>query len=266
MNSDKIKQGPSGAPVRSLFYGMGYVKEELDRPLIGVVNAQNELIPGHMLLDRVAQAVKRGILLAGGTPLGFPPSASATASLWDTDGHEIPAGQPGADLPTAWRPWPWRAISSRRPRVPVPNCDKIVPGMVTTAAARLEHPCRVLDGIRRSDDAAGHRRRCGHLSDSNMYHGEPSAPLETADIDRGCGTWRRTRQRCLPGLRFLFRSLYGQQHELSDRGCRHGSSVQRNSPLRQRRENPSGEESRHPSYGNAEKRYPSPRYSHKRSL
>ena len=80
MNSDKIKQGPGGAPVRSLFYGMGYVKEEIDRPLIGVVNAQNELIPGHMLLDRVAQAVKRGILLAGGTPLEFP----ATASLWDT--------------------------------------------------------------------------------------------------------------------------------------------------------------------------------------
>ena len=72
MNSDKIKQGPGGAPVRSLFYGMGYVKEEIDRPLIGVVNAQNELIPGHMLLDRVAQAVKRGILLAGGTPLEFP--------------------------------------------------------------------------------------------------------------------------------------------------------------------------------------------------
>ena len=75
MNSDKIKQGPGGAPVRSLFYGMGYVKEEIDRPLIGVVNAQNELIPGHMLLDRVAQAAHLW---------NFLPSASATALLWDT--------------------------------------------------------------------------------------------------------------------------------------------------------------------------------------
>ena len=66
MNSDKIKQGPGGAPVRSLFYGMGYVREEIDRPLIGIVNAQNELIPGHLLLDRVAQAAKRGRRHAAG--------------------------------------------------------------------------------------------------------------------------------------------------------------------------------------------------------
>ena len=72
MNSDKIKNGPGGAPVRSLFYGMGMVKEEIERPLIGVVNAQNELIPGHLLLDRVAQAVKKGIIMAGGTPVEFP--------------------------------------------------------------------------------------------------------------------------------------------------------------------------------------------------
>ena len=54
MNSDKIKTGAKGAPVRSLFYAMGYTKEEIDRPIIGVVNAKNELIPGHMMLDRVA--------------------------------------------------------------------------------------------------------------------------------------------------------------------------------------------------------------------
>lgn len=98
MNSDKIKQGPSGAPVRSLFYGMGYVKEEIDRPLIGVVNAQNELIPGHMLLDRVAQAVKRGILLAGGTPLEFPAIGILRRHRYGTRRHEIPAGQPRTHL------------------------------------------------------------------------------------------------------------------------------------------------------------------------
>ena len=68
----RSKTVPRGAPVRSLFYGMGMVKEEIERPLIGVVNAQNELIPGHLLLDRVAQAVKKGIIMAGGTPVEFP--------------------------------------------------------------------------------------------------------------------------------------------------------------------------------------------------
>lgn len=98
MNSDKIKQGPSGAPVRSLFYGMGYVKEEIDRPLIGVVNAQNELIPGHMLLDRVAQAVKRGILLAGGTPLEFPAIGICDGIAMGHEGMKYPAGQPRTHL------------------------------------------------------------------------------------------------------------------------------------------------------------------------
>ena len=101
MNSDKIKQGPGGAPVRSLFYGMGYVKEEIDRPLIGVVNAQNELIPGHMLLDRVAQAVKRGILLAGGTPLEFPAIGICDGIAM---GHEGMKAANSSAIPS--KPWP----------------------------------------------------------------------------------------------------------------------------------------------------------------
>ncbi|MDR0356995.1 MAG: dihydroxy-acid dehydratase, partial [Clostridiales Family XIII bacterium] len=72
MNSDNIKRGPDGAAVRGLFYAMGYTRDEIDRPLIGIVNAQNEIVPGHMLLDRVANAVKAGVLMAGGTPIEFP--------------------------------------------------------------------------------------------------------------------------------------------------------------------------------------------------
>ena len=142
MNSDKIKQGPGGAPVRSLFYGMGYVKEEIDRPLIGVVNAQNELIPGHMLLDRVAQAVKRGILLAGGTPLEFP-------AIGICDG--IAMGHEGMKYPLASRELICDSIEAMARGhaldglVLIPNCDKIVPGMMM-AAARLNIPAVMVSG------------------------------------------------------------------------------------------------------------------------
>ena len=74
MNSDNVKKGPERAPNRSLFYALGYTPEELDRPLIGVVSAYSEIVPGHMNLDKLAQAVKDGVRMAGGTPM--------TASLW----------------------------------------------------------------------------------------------------------------------------------------------------------------------------------------
>ena len=65
MNSDNVKKGPERAPNRSLFYALGYTPEELDRPLIGVVSAYSEIVPGHMNLDKIAEAVKAGIRLAG---------------------------------------------------------------------------------------------------------------------------------------------------------------------------------------------------------
>ena len=109
LNSDKIKKGASGAPVRSLFYAMGYTREEIDRPLIGVVNSKNELIPGHMGLDRIADAVKRGILL-------ICDSVEAVARGHALDGLVL-----------------------------IPNCDKIVPGMMM-AAARLNIPSVMVSG------------------------------------------------------------------------------------------------------------------------
>ncbi|MEG0971143.1 MAG: dihydroxy-acid dehydratase [Acidaminococcaceae bacterium] len=72
MRSEEVKSGSTRAAHRSLFYAMGYTEEELQRPLIGVVNAQNEIIPGHMHLDQIAKAVKYGILENGGTPIEFP--------------------------------------------------------------------------------------------------------------------------------------------------------------------------------------------------
>ena len=72
MRSDNVKKGAERAPNRSLFYAMGYTKEELERPLIGVVSAKSEIVPGHIHLDKVAEAVKAGIRMAGGTPIEVP--------------------------------------------------------------------------------------------------------------------------------------------------------------------------------------------------
>lgn len=84
MRSEEVKLGSTRAAHRSLFYAMGYTEEDLKKPLIGVVNAQNEIIPGHMHLDQIAKAVKHGILAQAAPLSNSPPSASATASPWAT--------------------------------------------------------------------------------------------------------------------------------------------------------------------------------------
>ena len=80
--SRNVTQGIERAPNRSLFYALGYTKEELERPLIGVVCSYNEIVPGHMNLDKIAEAVKAGIRAAGARRWSFPPSPCATASPW----------------------------------------------------------------------------------------------------------------------------------------------------------------------------------------
>ncbi|NLZ48483.1 MAG: dihydroxy-acid dehydratase, partial [Clostridiales bacterium] len=72
MRSDAIKKGASRAPHRSLLKATGLTDEEIDRPLIGIVTSQNDIIPGHINLDKITEAVKKGILLKGGTPIIFP--------------------------------------------------------------------------------------------------------------------------------------------------------------------------------------------------
>ncbi|MDR2157351.1 MAG: dihydroxy-acid dehydratase [Clostridiales Family XIII bacterium] len=142
MNSNRIKEGPSGSAVRSLFYGMGYTRSEIDRPLIGIVNAQNEIIPGHMLLDRIAAAAKTGVLMSGGTPVEFP-------AIGICDG--IAMGHQGMKYPLASRELICDSIEAMAVAhqfdglVLIPNCDKIVPGMLM-AAARLNIPSIVVSG------------------------------------------------------------------------------------------------------------------------
>ena len=142
MRSDNVKLGVQRAPHRSLFYAMGYTKEELDRPLIGVCCAKNEIIPGHIELDRIAEAVKAGIRLSGGTPIEFP-------AIGVCDG--IAMGHEGMKYSLVTRELIADSIECMAKAhqfdglVMIPNCDKIVPGMLM-AAARLDLPTVFVSG------------------------------------------------------------------------------------------------------------------------
>ena len=142
LKSRQVTQGVERAPHRSLFYAMGYTKEELDRPLIGVVSAYSEIVPGHSHLDKIAEAVKTGVRIAGGTPILIP-------SIGVCDG--IAMGHVGMKYSLPSRELIADSVETMALAhcldglVLVPNCDKIVPGMVM-AAARLNLPAIVCSG------------------------------------------------------------------------------------------------------------------------
>ena len=142
MRSDNVKKGAERAPNRSLFYAMGYTKEELDRPLIGVVSAHSEIVPGHIHLDKIAEAVKAGVRMAGGTPVLIP-------SIGVCDG--IAMGHIGMKYSLASRELIADSVETMTMAhqldglVLIPNCDKIVPGMVM-AAVRMDIPAVVCSG------------------------------------------------------------------------------------------------------------------------
>lgn len=136
MRSDMMKSGVERLPHRALFRALGLTDEELSRPIIGVVNAHNEIIPGHIHLDCVAEAVKAGIRMAGGTPIEFPAIGVCDGIAMNHAGmfYSLPSREHIADsveiMATAH---PFDGLCF------IPNCDKIVPGMLM-AALRLNIP------------------------------------------------------------------------------------------------------------------------------
>lgn len=142
MRSDLMKKGVEKAPHRSLFKAMGYTQIEIDRPLIGIVNSANEIIPGHIHLDKIAEAVKAGVRIAGGTPIEF-------STIGICDG--IAMNHAGMRYSLASRELIADSVEVMAMAHPfdglvlIPNCDKIIPGMMM-AALRLNIPAIMVSG------------------------------------------------------------------------------------------------------------------------
>lgn len=190
MRSDVVKKGLERAPHRSLFKAMGYTDEELQRPLVGIANAKNEIIPGHMHLDQITEAVKTGVRMAGATPVEF-------GAIGVCDG--VAMGHEGMKYSLASRELIADSVETMAKAhafdalVLVPNCDKIIPGMLM-AAARVNIPTVVVSG---GPMMAG-RFRGKDISLSQMFEGigsvvagrmteEDLAEMEDAACP-GCGS------------------------------------------------------------------------------
>jgi len=173
MRSDIVKKGSTRAAHRSLFYAMGYTTEDLQKPLIGVVNSFNEIIPGHIHLRNITDAVKLAVSAAGGTPVEFP-------SIGICDG--IAMGHDGMKYPLASRELVADSVEAMAMAhafdglVLIPNCDKIIPGMLM-AAARLNIPSIVVSG---GPMLAG-RYQGKNISVSTMF--EAAGLFEAGKID-----------------------------------------------------------------------------------
>ncbi|MGM0643354.1 MAG: dihydroxy-acid dehydratase [Thermodesulfobacteriota bacterium] len=142
MRSDIAKKGIARAPHRSLMKAVGFTDSEIERPLVGIANSANELIPGHMHLDRIVEAVKAGVYSAGGTPMAFSTIGVCDGIAMNHTGmhYSLASRELIADsIEVTAMAHPFDAI------VMVPNCDKIVPGMLM-AAARLNIPCIFVSG------------------------------------------------------------------------------------------------------------------------
>lgn len=184
MRSDIVKKGSTKAAHRSLFYAMGFTPEDLEKPLIGIVNAFNEIIPGHGHLKDLAQAAKLGVSAAGGTPIEVP-------AIGVCDG--IAMGHKGMNFSLPSRELIADSIEAIAQAhaldglVLIPNCDKIVPGMLM-AAARINIPCIVVSGgpmlagryqgksisVSQMFEAAG-QYECGKISAAELATMEQSA-------------------------------------------------------------------------------------------
>ncbi len=154
MRSDKVKKGPQAAPHRSLFYALGLTDEELEKPLIGIVSSKNDIVPGHMNLDKIVDAVKQGVALAGGVPIVFPAIAVCDGIAMGHEGmkYSLVSRELIADSTEAMT-----IAHALDALVMVPNCDKNVPGLLM-AAARLNIPAIFVSGGAMSAGTIGKKK------------------------------------------------------------------------------------------------------------
>ena len=142
MKSDALKRGPQNAPHRALYHALGLTEEEIDRPLIGIVSSYNEIVPGHMNIDKIVEAVRMGVAMAGGTPIVFPAIAVCDGIAMGHIGmkYSLITRDLIADSTEAMV-----MAHGFDGLVMVPNCDKNVPGLLM-AAARLNVPTVFVSG------------------------------------------------------------------------------------------------------------------------
>ena len=175
MKSDNVKKGIQQAPHRSLFNALGMTKEEMEGPLVGIVSSYNEIVPGHMNLDKIVNAVKQGVAMAGGTPVVFPAIAVCDGIAMGHIGmkYSLVTRDLIADSTEAM------ALAHQFDAlVMVPNCDKNVPGLLMAAARINVPPVFVSGGPMLAGHVKGRKR-----SLSSMFEavGEYSAGKLTAD-------------------------------------------------------------------------------------
>lgn len=142
MNSDKLTKGTQNAPHRALYHALGLTEEEISKPLVGIVSSYNEIVPGHMNIDKIVDAVKIGVAMAGGTPIVFPAIAVCDGIAMGHEGmkYSLVTRDLIADSTEAMaRAHGFDAL------VMVPNCDKNVPGLLM-AAARVNIPTVFVSG------------------------------------------------------------------------------------------------------------------------
>ena len=213
MRSDRMKKGLERAPHRSLFKALGLTDEEIERPMIGIANSANEVIPGHLHLHQISEAVKAGIRMAGGTPLEF-------FTIGVCDG--IVMGHEGMKYSLSSRELIADSIESMAMAYPfdglvlIPNCDKIIPGMMM-AAARLNIPTILVSG---GPMLAGEfqGREIDFITVFESVGKVKAGGMTLNDIERDG-------RMCLSGSGLLCRNVYGKLDELPLRGARPGPSL-----------------------------------------
>ena len=181
MRSDVVKTGLERAAPRGLLKGMGYTDEEICRPFVGVANSWNEIVPGHIELDRIAEAAKAGVRIAGGTPMEFGVIGVCDGIAMGHEGmrYSLVTRELIADsIECMARAHQFDAL------ILIPNCDKIVPGMLM-AAARVNIPAIVVSG---GPMMAG-RYRGKDISVQQLFQGK-GAVSKARKYEKGPGSLR----------------------------------------------------------------------------
>lgn len=182
MKSDNVKKGIQQAPHRSLFYALGYTPEELERPLVGIVSSWNEIVPGHMNLDKITAAVKQGVLMAGGIPVVFPAIAVCDGIAMGHEGmkYSLVTRDLIADSTECM------ALAHQFDAlVMIPNCDKNVPGLLM-AAARINVPTIFCSGGPMLSGHLGDKRTClsSMFEAVGAYHAGKMSEEDVAEYER----------------------------------------------------------------------------------